>query len=293
LLLSMTGHGAAQQQADGVSVAVDVRTVNSRFFKLSTRTNESYGGLDSRVDETVRSVIRRGTVQVDLRIERESEANVLLNERVLASYCNQLRQFHSGVEGAAPLQIELLLALPGVINDSRSQQHDADSVWPLVKEVLTAALEGLSKMRAAEGQAMAADLEANRLDIKGHLEKIEARAPMVVDSYRERLTDRINKMLAEHDVQIEPADVIREVGIYAERSDIAEETVRLHSHLIQFAKIMATDESQGKKLEFVTQEMFRETNTIGSKANDAEITADVIEIKAAIERIREMIQNVE
>ncbi len=293
MLLSMTGHGAAQQQADGVSVAADVRTVNSRFFKLSTRTNESYTGLDSRVDETVRSVIRRGTVQVDLRIERESEANALLNEAVLASYCNQLRKFHTGVEGAAPLQIELLLALPGVINDARSQQHDADAVWPLVKTVLTDALAGLSKMRAAEGQAMAADLEANRLEIKGHLEAIEARAPLVVDSYRERLTDRINKMLAEHDVQIQPSDVIREVGIYAERSDIAEETVRLHSHLVQFAKIMEMGESQGKKLEFVTQEMFRETNTIGSKANDAEITAHVIDIKAAIERIREMIQNVE
>lgn len=293
MLLSMTGHGAAQQQADGVSVAADVRTVNSRFFKLSTRANEAYGGLDSRVDETVRSVIRRGTVQVDLRIERESTAHVLVNESVLASYCQQLQKFRDTLDGAAPIQVELLLALPGVINDSRAVQQDADTVWPLVKQVLTAALEGLSRMRAAEGQAMAADLEANLLEIKSHLEDIAARAPLVVDSYRERLTDRINKMLAEHDVRIEPADVIREVGIYAERSDIAEETVRLHSHLTQFAKIMAMEESQGKKLEFVTQEMFRETNTIGSKANDAEITAHVIDIKAAIERIREMIQNVE
>ena len=289
----MTGHGAAQQQADGVSVSADVRTINSRFFKLSTRTNESYGGLDSRVDETVRSVIRRGTVQVDLRIEREATSKALLNEAVLTSYCQQLRKFQAGTEGTAPLQIESLLELPGVINDARTQHHDADEVWPLVREVLVAALDGLSSMREAEGRAMAADLETNRQEIKDHLEQIEARAPLVVDSYRERLTDRINKMLAEHDVKIEPADVIREVGIYAERSDIAEETVRLHSHLVQFAKIMAMGESQGKKLEFVTQEMFRETNTIGSKANDAEITAHVIEIKAAIERIREMIQNIE
>jgi len=293
LLLSMTGHGAAQQQADGVSVAADVRTINSRFFKLSTRANETYGGLDSRVDETVRSVIRRGTVQVDLRIERETAAGALVNEGVLASYCQQLQKFRDRLEGAAPIQLELLLALPGVVNDTKSVQQDADEVWPLVKQVLTAALDGLSRMRQAEGAAMAADLEANCLEIKGHLEKIEARAPLVVDSYRERLTDRINKMLAEHDVRVEPADVIREVGIYAERSDIAEETVRLQSHLAQFAKIMAAEESQGKKLEFVTQEMFRETNTIGSKANDAEITAHVIDIKAAIERIREMIQNVE
>ena len=293
MLLSMTGHGAAHQQADGISVAADVRTVNSRFFKLSTRSNEACSGLDSRVDETVRSVIRRGAVQVDLRIERDTESDVLLNESVLASYCQQLQSFRNTLDGVAPLQIELLLALPGVINDSRAVQQDTDAVWPAVKQTLTAALDGLTKMRAAEGRAMAADLEVNRLDIKSHLEQIEARAPLVVDSYRERLTDRINKMLTEYDVQIEPANVIREVGIYAERSDVAEEIVRLHSHLVQFHKIMMMDESQGKKLEFVTQEMFRETNTIGSKANDAEITAHVIDIKAAIERIREMIQNIE
>jgi uncharacterized protein (TIGR00255 family) len=289
----MTGHGAAQHQADGIAVAVDVRTVNSRFFKLSTRSNESYGGLDSRVEETVRSVIRRGAVQVDLRIERKSEVTTLLNETVLNSYCRQVQKLRSTIDGAAPLQVELLLGLPGVISDSRTVQDDADVVWSDVKQALTEALTLLSQMRATEGQAMAADLEVNRQDIKSHLEQIEARAPLVVDVYRERLTDRINKMLAEHDVRMEPADIIREVGIYAERSDIAEETVRLHSHLVQFQKIMATDESQGKKLEFVTQEMFRETNTIGSKANDAEITAHVIDIKTSIERIREMIQNIE
>jgi uncharacterized protein (TIGR00255 family) len=289
----MTGHGAAQHQADGIAVAVDVRTVNSRFFKLSTRSNESYGGLDSRVEETVRSVIRRGAVQVDLRIERKSEVTALLNETVLNSYCRQVQKLRSTIDGAAPLQVELLLGLPGVISDSRTVQDDADVVWSDVKQALTEALTLLSQMRATEGQAMAADLEVNRQDIKSHLEQIEARAPLVVDVYRGRLTDRINKMLAEHDVRMEPADIIREVGIYAERSDIAEETVRLHSHLVQFQKIMATDESQGKKLEFVTQEMFRETNTIGSKANDAEITAHVIDIKTSIERIREMIQNIE
>jgi uncharacterized protein (TIGR00255 family) len=289
----MTGHGAAQHQADGISVAVDVRTVNSRFFKLSTRSNEAPGGLESRVDETIRSVIRRGSVQVDLRIERESEVKAQLNESVLASYCQQLQKFRATIEGAAPIQVEALLGLPGVVNESRTMPDDSDVVWPVVKQALTAALVGLSKMRATEGQAMAADLEVNCREIKTRLEHIEARAPLVVDVYRDRLTDRINKMLSEHDLQIEPADVIREVGIYAERSDIAEETVRLQSHLVQFQKIMAMEESQGKKLEFVTQEMFRETNTIGSKANDAEITAYVIDIKTSIERIREMIQNIE
>ena len=140
---------------------------------------------------------------------------------------------------------------------------------------------------------MAADLDRNRQEIATELAQIESRAPLVVDGYRRRLTERINKLLGEFEISVQPADLIREVGLFAERSDISEEAVRLRSHLDQFAEIMQLDESSGRKLEFVTQEMFRETNTIGSKANDAEIGRHVIDIKAAIERIREMIQNVE
>ena len=171
MLLSMTGHGAAQKTADGISVAADVRTVNSRFFKLSTRSNESYGGLDSRVDETIRSVIRRGSVQVDLRIERETEAKGLLNESVLAGYCRQIQKFRTTIDEAAPLQVELLLGLPGVVSDSHAVQTDADVVWPVVHQALTAALEGLSKMRAIEGQAMA--------ELKAALIKIEASGVLI------------------------------------------------------------------------------------------------------------------
>ncbi len=140
---------------------------------------------------------------------------------------------------------------------------------------------------------MAADLAANARAIAAELAAVERRAPQVVDAYRGRLGERLNKLLGELGVQVQPADIVREVGIFAERSDVAEETVRLRSHLEQFDTVMATDESSGRKLEFLTQEMFRETNTIGSKANDAEIARHVIEMKSAIERMREMIQNVE
>ena len=140
---------------------------------------------------------------------------------------------------------------------------------------------------------MAVDLEQNRTAILAQLDRIERRAPAVVEAYRDRLTDRIGKLLAEFDISSQPSDLIREVGLFAERSDISEEIVRLRSHLQQFGKIMQLAESSGRKLDFVTQEMFRETNTIGSKANDAEITQHVVEIKASIERIREMVQNVE
>ena len=151
----------------------------------------------------------------------------------------------------------------------------------------------MTAMRAEEGRAMAADLAANCRRSPGELEAIDARAPLVVDRYRARLTERLTKMLAEYQITLEPADLIREISIFAERSDISEEIVRLRSHLEQFDDTLDLPESSGRKLEFLTQEMFRETNTIGSKANDVQIARHVIEIKAAIERIREMIQNVE
>ena len=170
---------------------------------------------------------------------------------------------------------------------------DVERDWPLVRETLAEAIGKMSLMRVDEGRAMAADLAANCRLLSTALDAIEARAPLVADSYRVRLSERLSKTLAEYEISLQPADLIRELSIYAERSDISEEIVRLRSHLEQFAATLELEESSGRKLEFLTQEMFRETNTIGSKANDVDIARQVIEIKAAIERIREMIQNVE
>ncbi|HEX3725070.1 MAG TPA: DUF1732 domain-containing protein, partial [Pirellulales bacterium] len=154
-------------------------------------------------------------------------------------------------------------------------------------------MDNLAKMRADEGQAMANDLRQNCQVVASQLTEIESRAPLVAESYRGRLLERLAGLLAEFDVKLGAADLIKEVSIFAERSDISEEVVRLRSHLGQFDSIMALPESSGRKLEFLTQEMFREANTVGSKANDVQISRHVIDIKAAIERIREMIQNVE
>jgi uncharacterized protein (TIGR00255 family) len=148
-------------------------------------------------------------------------------------------------------------------------------------------------MRREEGLAMATDLAANCRAAVASLDRVERRAPLVIDEYRSRLFDRLKRTLAELNVVLQPADVIKEVGLFADRSDISEEIVRLRSHLEQFQATMALPESSGRKLDFLTQEMFREANTIGSKANDVEIAKHVIEIKTSIERIREMIQNVE
>lgn len=290
----MTGHGESQGHENNVAVAVEVRTINSRYFKLSVRSGEGYTSLETPIENVVRQHIRRGTVQVHLRVDREaSPDDFRLNSAVLAGYRRQLEAVKEELHLLDALPLESLLLLPGVVDERSGRNVDADSDWPLIERTLIAALENLADMRRDEGKAMAADLAANCAQVARDLAEIEKLAPRSVEAYRKRLVDRLNTLLAPFETQVQAADIVREVGIFAERADISEEIVRLKSHLDQFDVYMRQDEGNGRKLEFLTQEMFRETNTIGSKANDADIARHVIEIKAAIERMREMIQNVE
>ena len=293
MLLSMTGFGEAHRKDARLAVAAEVRTINSRYFKLVIRCGEGYSTLEPQVENLVRQSIKRGTVQVSLRIERANASDFRFNQAVLAGYRQQLEELQKAWRLSESVSIEALLSLPGVVDQNAAGPLDAAADWPLVSETLVGAMKDMSAMRLEEGRAMAADLAANGQSIAKELDAIEDRAPLVADSYRARLAERLTKTLADYQVTLDPGDLIREISIYAERSDVSEEIVRLRSHLEQFAATLELPESSGRKLEFLTQEMFRETNTIGSKANDVQIARHVIEIKAAIERIREMIQNVE
>jgi uncharacterized protein (TIGR00255 family) len=290
----MTGFGEAHRKDAQLAVSAEVRTINSRYFKLVVRCGEGYAALEPLVENLVRQHIKRGTVQVSLRIDRSYRSeDFQLNSDVLGGYLKQLEEISRRWKLKGPVAVESLLALPGVVNETANGRADVNADWPIVSEVLEEAMNSMAAMRAEEGRAMAADLAANATAIADQLDAIEARAPGVADSYRGRLTERLTKTLADFEITLQPGDLIREVSIFAERSDISEEIVRLRSHLEQFAATIELAESSGRKLEFLTQEMFREVNTIGSKANDVQISRHVIEIKAAIERIREMIQNVE
>ena len=290
----MTGFGEAHRQTDGLAVAVEVRTINNRYFKLTLKCGEGYSLLEPEIESVVRRQIRRGTVQVALRVDRvRGSEDYQLNQAVLANYRRQLDGLAREWQTNDTVGLAALLALPGVVIENPTSPAEAEEEWPLVRDALESAMQNLSQMRTDEGRAMAADLRANCQALATELTHIENRAPLVVAAYRERLTERLQAALAEFAVTLDPADLIKEVGIFAERSDISEEIVRLRSHLEQFDSIMELPESSGRKLEFLTQEMFRETNTIGSKANDVQIARHVIDIKAGIERIREMIQNVE
>ena len=294
MLQSMTGFGEADADHADHSVHVEARTVNNRYLKVGTRLTDGYGSLESRIESIVRKHVRRGTVQLNVHIQLQTSADQFqINESVLENYLAQLKATLSRARhSAATIDPASMLTLPGVI-DEKGRKSDAEEVWPTVKSAVESALAALAKMRSDEGMAMARDLKENAEVIAEELEKIAARAPIVVESFQERLKERLNNLLQEYDVKIEAHDLVREVGVFAERADISEEVVRMRSHLEQFEASMNSSESAGRRLEFLVQEMLRETNTIGSKANDAEIAKHVVEIKTLIERMREMVQNIE
>ncbi len=290
----MTGFGEARGQTNGIAVAVEVRTINSRHFKLSYRSSEGYAALEPEIEAVTRDAVRRGTVQLNLRVDRPaSTEDYRINTAVVENYRRQLEAYTGRGVWNDPNDLRMLLTLPGAVDEGRGADSDPREDWPIIEPVLRDALAALAKMRAEEGVALAADLAHNGRLILESLDAVAKRAPEVVQSYQSRLKQRVEQALSDLNVTVQPADLLREVSLFADRSDISEEIVRLRSHLQQYEAALMLTESSGRKLEFIAQEMGREINTIGSKANDAEISKLVVEIKTALERIREQIQNVE
>jgi len=292
----MTGYGESRYQSEQLNLSIELRALNNRYLKVSVRAADPYHLLEAEFEKVIRRTIRRGTLQVHLRCEKSSTAqDFRINAVALQSYAAQIQGIAEKLKmaNAATAILANVLALPGVVLESSSSAHQLHEDWPIIEKVLGDAINQLQAMRQEEGRAMAQELLSHRDTIALHLERIRGRIPQIMESYRNRLLERVRSLLAELDVKIDRSDLIKEVSIFAERSDIAEEVMRLGSHLDQFQEIMNETESPGRKLEFLTQEMFREANTIGSKAADVEISREVVEIKGTLEKIREMIQNVE
>jgi uncharacterized protein (TIGR00255 family) len=292
----MTGFGEATQTSDRLTAAVELRAVNNRYLKVTLRASEPYNLLEPDIEKVIRRTIKRGTLQVQLRVQRPAVAqDYAINAVALRSYLEQVRVIAEdlGLTDRGQSLLAQVLALPGVVPEPASGAYNADEDWPVLERAVEMAIARMQQMRQDEGRAMADQLLHLRDHIGAELGRIRLRIPSVADVYRERLLDRVKLMLAELDVKIDRNDLIREVAIFAERSDISEEVTRLASHLTQFQEVLDEPESAGRKLEFLTQEMFRETNTIGSKASDVEISRHVVEIKGTLEKIRELVQNVE
>jgi len=303
----MTGFGSAMVRRDDISVSVEIKAVNNRYLKISLRTTDGFASLESVIENRLRETLRRGTITVQVRIVRQSNtSDYEINEPVLSHYYEQLRNMRfvagrvaenigMGSLGATIFRAQLL-TLPGVIKESIESDDKAEIVRPIIEEAVARAIDELQTMRQKEGVSMAADLRENSRWLLEWITRIEQYVPHVVEQYRTKLNERVGRVMAEQNLTLDPADLVREVALFVDRSDISEEIVRFRSHLNQFDSVIADADPKdgcGRRLDFLVQEMFREVNTIGSKANDPEITKVVVELKTVIERIREMVQNIE
>jgi len=293
MLMSMTGFGAASGRVEGVEYAVEIRSVNNRYAKISLRLPESLQSLETRIEQAVRAKVNRGSISLAVRMKLpEDQAAYHVNAAALANYLDQLRPLEIEANPMFRVDIGSLLQLPGVCEPPPLEEiaeKTADGLLALIDQ----AVDGLIEMRRREGRALTDDLLANAGKIETELAGIAARAGDVVKLYHEKLAARVEELTRQAKIRLDEETLAREVAIFAERSDIAEEISRLGTHVAEFRKLCDGEESVGRKLDFMSQEMLREANTIASKGSDAEIARAVVDIKTAIDRIKEQAANVE
>ncbi len=293
MLLSMTGFGAATGGVDGVDYTVEVRTVNNRYCKINTKLPDCWSGIEPEVEQRIRTRLTRGSVTLAVRMKvPEEKAAYQVNTGLLQRYVDQLKVLEAGGDPAFRIDLAAMLQLPGVCEPPPLEELVAETKDQLLA-LVDRALEALVAMRKAEGQALVDDLLAHCSQIEAKLAAISERAPLVIQEYHERLSARVKQLTEQARLQIDQEALGREVAIFAERSDIAEEISRLTGHVEQFRQTVDAPEPSGRKLDFIAQEMLREANTIASKAGDTDIGRAVVDIKTAIDRIKEQVQNAE
>ncbi len=288
MIRSMTGYGTAERTTDAVRVAVEIRSVNNRYFKANVRMPEGLGALEARIESLLRDAVSRGTVTVNVTVEpRGAVARVPVNTDLLQAYRQDLQSSAPGVTDDA------LLALPGVVGEEEGRLTGIENLPEEIEAAVREALQHLNRMRDVEGRATADDMAGALDDIERRSATVADRGPAVTEEYRRRLQERVEALLDGMEVAPDDQVLAREVAFFAERADVNEELARLASHVQQFRDLFEATEPVGRKAEFIAQEMYREVNTIGSKSNDAEVAREAVEIKVGVDRLREQAQNVE
>lgn len=293
----MTGFGDASTQRDGVHFAVELRSVNNRYFKATIRLPDELLTLEPELEQAVRKRITRGSVTLTVSLKDTSAtAAYQINEAALRAYLSHLQTVEqSTADGSVTIDLGSLLALPGIVQPP-DQSGLVERSRSVIYELLDKACSKMCAMRDAEGEGLAADLRQHIATINTHLDVIAERSPNVVNEYHQRLRARIDELMAQAKLKLNETDLVREVALFADRCDISEEIQRLRAHLVQFDQTLERsddDRPAGRTLDFIAQELLREANTIASKSNDAAITHRVVEVKGAIDRIKEQVQNAE
>ncbi len=292
MIKSMTGFGRCLETVDGRDILVEIKSVNHRYYEFSARVPRAYGYLEEKLKTFLQGRIFRGKVDVGVSIYNINgeDEYIEVNKSVAKGYIDALRSANEELGLTDDLTLSRLMRMPDVFS-VRKTQEDEDVIWSKVKLVAEKALDSFISMREKEGVKMKEDV-LSRLDYISELvERVETKSPAATENYRKRLYDKISELLA--DKNIDEQRILTEAAIFSEKTAVDEETVRLKSHINQCRELLNADEAVGRKLDFLIQEFNRETNTIGSKAQDIEITKIVVEMKSEIEKIREQIQNIE
>lgn len=296
MIRSMTGFGEASAQIDGVHYSVEVRSLNNKYFKGVIRLSEAFQSLEAELESVLRQRLTRGTITLIASCNDSSaSAAYTINQAALARYIQQLQAMPQISGGELRLDMAALLTLPGVLQPPADEEDRLLRARKHFTTVVNKACDSLVAMREREGKMLVDELLQQRQYIQERLSRIRERCPAVVADYEQRLKSRIELLLQGQDARVDAVDLIREIAVYAERTDIAEEVARLTGHLEQFGQLLTAKEDRpvGRTLDFLSQEMLREANTIASKSPDAETSRFIVEIKGAIDRIKEQAQNVE
>jgi uncharacterized protein (TIGR00255 family) len=288
----MTGYGRAEGSSSLGALSVEARSVNHRFCDISLRLSRKLSPLEGRIKDLVKSRFSRGRIELSVRVDSTGGNGYRLEPdlEMARQYVHALRTLKTKLRLKGEIHLDMIAQGKDIIV-AVEPADTAEAHWEEIRQVLDRSLDGLKEMRRQEGESLAADLRKRIQSIKGLLERIKARAPLVLEEYRQRLRQRIETMV--QGMELDPLRFNQEVAFFAERSDISEETVRITSHLAQIEQMIDSDEPVGRKLEFLLQEVHREANTISSKANDETISQMVVEVKGQLEKLREQIQNVE
>lgn len=292
MIKSMTGYGREQDTVNKRNILVEIRSVNHRYYEFSSRIPRAYGYLDEKLKNFFADKIRRGKVEASVTISSPEGNDVVIevNKSVALGYINALKSANEELKLRDDLSLSQISRFPDIFNVQKTVD-DEEEIWQEVQTVAAKALEKFISMREKEGLKMKEDILGRLENLEKMVCFIEKTAPEMTTNYRNRLYAKLSDVLK--DKGIDEQRIITEAAIYSEKVAVDEETVRLHSHISQFRELLESDGQVGRKLDFLVQEMNREVNTTGSKAQDLEITRTVVEMKSEIEKIREQIQNIE
>jgi uncharacterized protein (TIGR00255 family) len=294
MLRSMTGYGEGSERTEAFELSVEVKCVNNKFLKITSKVPEEVSYLQNEIEPPIREALRRGSVYVTIQFEPASNAELYhVDEPLLLKYASTVQRLQKDLASKEPVRVTDLLLLPGVINTESRAELSREQVLPVALKALGTALEQVVKMRRVEGSVLEKEFRERTEILAATIEQIRTMYPKALEQNYRRLTERINRLLKDSETSLSEDDLHREIAVLGERADISEELSRMESHTCQFHDSLETPDPVGRKLEFIVQEMFRECNTMGSKSVDSALNRLVVDLKAEVTRLKEQVLNVE